>query len=80
MADEQQREDQAGGERYGQDVDDRRLGRRALHPALAGPNGEPVPGVPLVHVGKVKERDPPIFRGSPHEDVLEPSVSKSIGF
>jgi hypothetical protein len=26
---------------------------------------------PLIHVGNFKERDPPIFRGLPHEDVVE---------
>jgi hypothetical protein len=69
MAD--QREEQVEGEQYGQDADDRRLGRRALHPAPAGLIGEPVQAVPLVHVGNFKERDPPIFRGLPHEDVVE---------
>ena len=75
MADAQRREDQAGEEQYGQDVGDRRLGRRALHPALPGPLGgpaqEPIQAVPLVHVGNFKERDPQIFRELPHEDVME---------
>ncbi|EFX63978.1 hypothetical protein DAPPUDRAFT_118647, partial [Daphnia pulex] len=26
---------------------------------------------PLIHVGNFRERDPPIFRGLPHEDVVE---------
>ncbi|KAI9552589.1 hypothetical protein GHT06_020453 [Daphnia sinensis] len=26
---------------------------------------------PLIYVGNFKERDPPIFRGLPHEDVME---------
>ena len=32
--------------------------------------GGPVPAAP-VQVGNIKERDPPIFRGLPHEDVME---------
>ena len=71
MADAQQREDQAGGKRYEQDVDDRRLGLRAFFPVPAGPNGEPIPVVPLVHVRNFKERGPPIFHGLPQEDVME---------
>jgi hypothetical protein len=71
MADRQQREEQVGGEQHGQDTDDRRLARRALHPGLAGLNDEAIQAAPLVHVGNFKERDPPIFRGLPHEEVME---------
>ncbi|EFX63584.1 hypothetical protein DAPPUDRAFT_119094 [Daphnia pulex] len=71
MADGQQREGQVGGEQHGQDADDRRLVRRALHPGPAGLNDEVIQAAPLVHVGNFKERDPPIFRGLPHEDVME---------
>jgi hypothetical protein len=69
MAD--QREEQVEGDQHGQDENDRRLGRRALHPGPAGLIGAPVQAVPLVHVGNFKERDPPVFRGLPHEDVME---------
>jgi hypothetical protein len=71
MADRQQREEQDGGEQHGQDADDRRLVRRALHPGPAGLNDEEIQAAPLVHVGNFKERDPPICRGLPHEDVME---------
>jgi hypothetical protein len=64
MAD--QREEQVEGDQHGQDEENRRLGRRALHA-----HGEPVQAALLVHVGNFKERDPPIFRGLPHEDVME---------
>ena len=70
--------DNAEEGQHGQDAEDRRLVRRALHGGLnvepiqvGGPNAEPVQAVPLVHVGNFKERDPPIFRGLPHEDVME---------
>jgi hypothetical protein len=34
-----------------------------------------IPDVPpLIHVGNFKERDPPVFRGLPHEDVMEWSI------
>jgi hypothetical protein len=66
MADRQQREEQ-----HGQDADDRRLVRRALRPGLAGLNDEAIQAPPLIHVGNFEERDPPIFRGLPHEDVVE---------
>jgi hypothetical protein len=64
-------------EDHGQDEGNRQLGR-ALHahgePVQAVPGGligGPVQAAPLVHVGNFKERDPPIFRGLPHEDVME---------
>jgi hypothetical protein len=60
--------DDAEEGRHGQDVEDRRLVRRALHPGLIG---EPAQAAPLVHVGKFKERDLPVFRGLLHEDVME---------
>ncbi|KZR95859.1 Uncharacterized protein APZ42_010133, partial [Daphnia magna] len=35
-------------------------------------NVQGVPNVPpVIHVGNFKERDPPVFRGLPHEDVME---------
>jgi hypothetical protein len=64
-------------EDHGQGEENRQLGRRALHahgePFQAIPGGligGPVPAAP-VHVENFKERDPPIFRGLPHEDVME---------
>jgi hypothetical protein len=34
-----------------------------------------IPDVPpLIHVGNFKERDPPVFRGLPHEEVMEWSI------
>jgi hypothetical protein len=57
-------------EDHGQDEGDRRLGRRALHAPPGGLIGGPVQAVPLVHVGNFKERDPSVFRGLPHEDVM----------
>jgi hypothetical protein len=59
------------GDQNGQDAEDRRLVRRALHPESAGLIGEPAQAVPLDHVGNFKKRDPPVFRGLPHEDVME---------
>ncbi|KZR96183.1 Uncharacterized protein APZ42_009629 [Daphnia magna] len=36
-----------------------------------------VPDVPpLIHVGNFKERDPPVFRGLPHEDVTSENQVK----
>ena len=65
-------------ENHGQGEGNRQLGRRALHalgePVQAVPGGligGPIQAAPLVHVGNFKERDPPIFRGLPHEDVME---------
>ena len=64
-------------EGHGQGEGNGQLGRRALHAlgepfqaVLGGLIGGPVPAAP-VHVGNFKERDPPIFRGLPHEDVME---------
>lgn len=56
-----------------QEADEERqgLGRRALHGPAGGLAQGPNQAVPLVHVGNFKERDPPIFRGLPHEDVVE---------
>ena len=71
MADAQRRGEQAGEGQHGQDVDDRRLVRRALHPEHAGVNDEPIQAAPLFHAGNFRERDPPVFRGLPHEDVME---------
>ena len=53
-------------EDHGQGEGKRQLGRRAHHAYV-----EPVQAAPLVHVGNFKEKDPPIFRGLPHEDVME---------
>ena len=67
--------DDAEEGQHGQGEGNRQLGRRALHahgePVQGGLFGAPVQAAPLVHVGNFKERDPPIFRGLPHEDVVE---------
>jgi hypothetical protein len=62
-------------EDHGLGEGNRQLGCRALHAHGEQVQGGlfigPVPAAPLVHVGNFKERDPPIFRGLPHEDVME---------
>ncbi|EFX75220.1 hypothetical protein DAPPUDRAFT_250567 [Daphnia pulex] len=62
-------------------------GRGGVEPSGHGPGenvqfnvapNDPFLGIPdvppLIHVGNFKERDPPVFRGLPQEDVMEWSI------